>query len=266
MYVATLFLKLIGTRIRRRSHLMLMKTYINITLLPMGNTIESYRAAIGYFYSVTDRLTFRRVPRLNLNLLFNMYCSVNIFGLLGLSSLVKNDKFKFYKLILLCMDIHSNPGPDSDGIHSLDIVHLNTRSIRNEFEFLPNLVESIQIACFTETHLDANVSSSSLILEGFDEPLRKDRTRNGGGILVYLSNFLKYNRQHDLESPNIETIRVEIKLKYINLHLCCLYRSDFNASQSLFINEIQNSIFDCFRSYISRYFNQRYELRFFKYY
>ena len=26
------------------------------------------------------------------------------------------------------------------------------------------------------------------------------------------------------------------------LLLCCLYRSDFNASQSPFINEIQNSI------------------------
>ena len=37
-------------------------------------------------------------------------------------------------------------------------------------------------------------------------------------------------------------IWVEVKLKDINLLLCCLYRSDFNASQSLFINEIQNSI------------------------
>ena len=140
------------------------------------------------------------------------------------------------------MDIHSNPGPDSDGIHSLDIVHLNARSIRNKLELLPNLVESFQIACFTKTHLDADVSSFSLILEGFDEPLRMDRTRNGGGILVYLSNLLKYNRRRDLESPNIETIWVEIKLKDINLLLCCLYRSDFNASQSLFINEIQNLI------------------------
>ena len=95
------------------------------------------------------------------------------------------------------MDVHSNPEPDSDGIHSLDIVHLNTRSIRNKLD----LVESFQIAYFTETHLDAGVSSSNLILEGFDEPLRKDRTRNGGGILVYLSNLLKYNRRHDLESP-----------------------------------------------------------------
>ena len=36
MYVATLLLKLIGTRIRRRSHLLLMKTYVDVTLLPYG--------------------------------------------------------------------------------------------------------------------------------------------------------------------------------------------------------------------------------------
>ena len=129
----------------------------------MGNTIESYRAAIGSFYSVTHRLICRRAPRLNLNLLFNMNCSVKILCLLGLSSLVKNHQFKFYKLILLlvCTDIHLYPGLDSDGIHSHDIVHLNTRNIRNKLEFLPNLVESFQIARFTETHLDADVSSSN---------------------------------------------------------------------------------------------------------
>ena len=80
-----------------------------------------------------------------------------------------------------------------------------------------------------------------MILEGFDEPLRKDRTRNGGGILVYLSNLLKYNRRHDLESPIIKKIWVELNSD-ITLLLCCLYKSDFNALQSLLINEIQNSI------------------------
>ena len=135
-----------------------------------------------------------------------------------------------------------NPRPNSGGIHSLNIVHQNTRSIRNKLEFLTNLVESFQIACFSKTHLDADVSSSNLIVEGFGEPFRKDRTRKGGGILVYLSNLLKYNRRHHLESPIKETIWVEIKLKDINLLLCCLYKSDLNASQSLFINEVQNSI------------------------
>ncbi|MCG8045972.1 MAG: endonuclease/exonuclease/phosphatase family protein, partial [Candidatus Thiodiazotropha endolucinida] len=140
------------------------------------------------------------------------------------------------------MDVHSNPGPDSNETHSLDIIHLNTRSIRNKLDYLSNVVDSFQIACFSETHLDADINSNNLTLEGFDEPLRKDRTRNGGGIMIYISSLLQYNRRHDLESPQIETIWVEIKLKDRNLLLCCLYRSDFTASQSVFITDIQNSI------------------------
>ena len=56
--------------------------------------------------------------------------------------------------------------------------------------------------------------------------------------MVYMSSLLRYNRRHDLDSPSIGTIWVEIKLEDINLLLCCLYRSDL----SLFINEKQNSI------------------------
>ena len=87
------------------------------------------------------------------------------------------------------MDIHTNPGPISDEIHSLDIIHLNTRSIRNKIDYLSNLVESFQVACFSGTHLDADIDSNNLELDGFDDPLQKDRTRNGGGIMVYMSSL-----------------------------------------------------------------------------
>ena len=75
---------------------------------------------------------------------------------MSLASFLNNDQFKFYRLILLlmCMDIHTNPGPEPNEIHSLDIIHLNTRSIRNKLDYLSNVVASFQIACFSETHLD----------------------------------------------------------------------------------------------------------------
>ena len=60
--------------------------------------------------------------------------------------------------------------------------------------------------------------------------------------MVYMSSQLKYSRRQDLENPNIETIWLEIQLKNMNLLLCCLYRSNFKASQTLFVTEIQNSI------------------------
>lgn len=40
---------------------------------------------------------------------------------------------------------------------SLDILHLNIRSIRNKIDSLMYLVHDFDILCFTETHLDINV-------------------------------------------------------------------------------------------------------------
>ena len=84
--------------------------------------------------------------------------------------------------------------------------------------------------------------TNNLKFDGFDEPIRKDRNRNGGGIMVFMSSQLKYCRRNDLENPRIETIWLDIQLKEIKMLLCCLYRSDFTALQTLFMTEIYDSI------------------------
>ena len=96
------------------------------------------------------------------------------------------------------MNIHSTPVPGSHEVHSLDGVHLNARSIRNKLNHLSKVVESFQIheACYRETHLDNDIDSISFL--GFDEPIREDRTRNGGRIIVYMSSLLRYNKRHAL--------------------------------------------------------------------
>ena len=94
----------------------------------------------------------------------------------------------------------------------------------------------------SETHLEPNIHSDTLLFEGYDLPIRKDRTHNGGGVMIYMSNILKYTRRDDLEDPRLETIWVEVTSKAQNILICCFYRSDFKFSQSLFVSELQNSI------------------------
>ena len=79
------------------------------------------------------------------------------------------------------MDIHTNPGPTSNDKHSLDIIHLDTRSIRNKMDTLSPVVDSFYVVCFSETHLDAEIASNTLLLDrdGFDESLCKDRMQHG---------------------------------------------------------------------------------------
>lgn len=211
----------------------------------MGVDIETYRAAIGIFYTSSHKSLKLPMKVINFNLRFHFYCTLGIFAMLLLGCYLKNDKFTFYKIILLmiCMDVHPNPGPNSTStICTLDIMHLNTRSIRNKINYISNLSDSYQILCFSETHLDDSVDTSSLKLDGFDMPIRRDRTHNGGGVMIYLSSMLSYKRRPDLENQRLEIIWTEVKLKSQILLICCFYRSDFNVSQSVFINEIQPSI------------------------
>ena len=64
-------------------------------------------------------------------------------------------------LLLLSGDVESNPGPIE---HCLSIIHSNIRSIRNKLEFIKNTLVDFDVLCSTESHFDASIDSSSLIL------------------------------------------------------------------------------------------------------
>ena len=87
--------------------------------------------------------------------------------MLSLRCVIKNDEFTSYRLILLiiCMDIHLNPGPASDTINSLDMLHLNICSIGNKIDYLSDFSDAYQILCNSETHLDNTVDVDSVKLK-----------------------------------------------------------------------------------------------------
>ena len=100
----------------------------------MGVDLVAYRAAIGIFYSVTHRrMSLRNAA---LKLLVSVYSVFSIFVLLFIRNFVKNDDFTLYRIIILLayMDVELSPGPLPADVNSLDIFHLNTRSIRNKID------------------------------------------------------------------------------------------------------------------------------------
>ena len=69
----------------------------------------------------------------------------------------------------------------------LIIGNLNINSLRNKFEDLKILVKGkIDIIDITESKLDHTFPDSSFRVSGYNKPFRKDRNRNGGGILVFI--------------------------------------------------------------------------------
>ena len=106
---------------------------------------------------------------------------------------------RFFSILLLMSgDVESTSGPIE---HCLSIIHSNIRSIWNKLEFIKNNLLDFDVLCFTESHLDASIDSSSLniLSDVYDVPYRKYRTNHGGGILVYLNENIISQRMADLE-------------------------------------------------------------------
>ena len=105
-----------------------------------------------------------------------------------------------------------NPGPNIIN-NSFSILHSNIRSIRNKLDYITENFLDFDILCFTESHLDANITTKSLIMSSkYEIPYRIGRTNHGGGLLMYLSCELAHKRILGLETFWNESLWVEIKV------------------------------------------------------
>ena len=67
----------------------------------------------------------------------------------------------------------------------------------------------IDLIGFSETRLDSNISDNVIDLDGYDI-VRKDRSRNGGGVCIYLRSSINYKIRNDLIPYKLEAVCVEI--------------------------------------------------------
>ena len=131
-------------------------------------------------------------------------------------------------LIIRCGDVHVNPGPNNNTIHTtqpvisddfqpfskkgLHFIHLNIRSL------LPKLDELILLATktnaavigITESWLDDSVEDSEVEVCGYTI-LRHDRNRHGGGVCLYIRSDISFSPRTDLQTDNLETVWAEVQ-------------------------------------------------------
>ena len=128
-----------------------------------------------------------------------------------------------------CMSNVSNNVADDDFCtvdkKSLLISHLNIRSILPKMDEIQlNLGNhKNQILGLSETWLSGVISDVEIGIDGF-RVFRRDRNRNGGGVLVYVPLGIKCVRRNDLERSDIEALCLQLKLKVGTLILCNVYR------------------------------------------
>ena len=67
----------------------------------------------------------------------------------------------------------------------------------------------IDLIAFNETRLDSNIIDGMIHLNDYDL-IRKDRSRNGGGVCIYLCSSINYKVRDDLIPSELEAVCIEI--------------------------------------------------------
>ena len=111
-------------------------------------------------------------------------------------------------------------GPNSEQTpyinNYLSIMHLNIHSIRNKINYITDHFANFDIICFTESHLDAKVPDTDLLIDTHERSLyRRDHSCHSGGIVIFVSDKLFSKRRYDLESECFQSIWVSF-LFYIS--------------------------------------------------
>ena len=127
--------------------------------------------------------------------------------------------------------------------HKVIIAHLNINSISEKFDQLSFIIrDNIDILVVGETKLDETFPIHQFHTEGYSQPYRKDRNRNGGGVMIFVKEDLpsKLLSKHTFHA-DIEALIVEINLRKTKFLLVGGYRPP-SQSHNYFFDTISNSL------------------------
>ena len=135
----------------------------------------------------------------------------------------------------------SNGSPLND--NDFTVTHYNINSILAEGRLgeLAIVCETLKIdvLIITESKLCNTIPNNLISISGFHEPLRRDRTRHGGGVLIYISESLTFQQKTELQSDKYEHIWADIRVKDKLYSINALYRppNEDNDSHTEFLDE-----------------------------
>ena len=189
--------------------------------------ITQWRAVIGCWYNRLCRGMSFSIHLCNISRLISLFIYICLMSSHGLCIIL---------LLLLCGDVHTNPGPD-DVIKALRFCHVNARSILKSGRLEELYLELCSLHEFdvigiSESHLDSKIPDVDVEFNNYSV-FRSDRNRQGGGVALYVRSSLACVRRYDLETPDTEMLWAEITSNHKRILVGVCYRS---PSQILMID------------------------------
>ena len=79
---------------------------------------------------------------------------------------------------------------------SMKIAHSNINSTRNKIDDISVELSDYDIICISEIKLDDQIPTTSLLIDSYNNPIRKDRNiNNGGGLIISIKNNICYKHR-----------------------------------------------------------------------
>ena len=113
-------------------------------------------------------------------------------------------------------------------VNRIVIGSLNINSLSTKFDQLKEVIgKNLDILTIQETKLDSSFPPQQFIIEGYSEPYRLDRNREGGGVLIYVREDIpsKLLTKHNF-TQYVEGLFIEINLRKTKLLFFGGYRSE----------------------------------------
>ena len=129
------------------------------------------------------------------------------------------------------------------------LAYINVNSIRNKHSDLFTFLDcNINILTIAETKLDSTFPTAQSIVEGCKEPFRKDRNKNGGGLLVYVKEDIPSRelKNHPPVPDLLDIVVIELNFRKQKWLLTSLYLSFLN--RTIFYDEMSKVIDFCSRT------------------
>ena len=144
----------------------------------------------------------------------------------------------------LNIDISNGPPINID---NFIIVHYNINSIlaKDRIEQLTDICKTLKIdvLILSESKLDQTIPNHLITIPGYHEPLRHDRNvngRHGGGVIMYIADYLVFQHRSELQSDNFEHLWADVRVNEKIFAINGLYRPP-NESANDHQNFLQTS-------------------------
>ena len=108
--------------------------------------------------------------------------------------------------------------------HKLSLLNINAESLRNKIDQLQIESSNYDIIGISETWLNKEICNDVLNINGFQEPIRKDRPDGWGGVAMFVRQGITCKHRKDLDVQHLEAIWCEITHSNFHYLICIMYR------------------------------------------